>query len=103
MRRSLDVSRDGAAFGADLGSSSKHSFEKHVYSDEDRAEKGSSSTAVERGLIDPKPKARAFLFRNPTRVNLYGAKEIIISLPIRNKLPVTEDRAEDVDVSPGKS
>lgn len=53
------MSSNGAAFGADLGSSSKHSFEKHINSDEGRAEKVSSSTAVERGLVDPKPKARA--------------------------------------------
>ena len=52
----LGVSPTGAAFGADLGGSSKHSVE----SAEGLSEKGSSSTAFERGLVGPKPPANAF-------------------------------------------
>lgn len=49
------VSPNGAASGADLGSSSKHSFG----TEEDLMEKGSSSTAFVRGLVGPKPAANA--------------------------------------------
>ena len=61
------VSPTGAASGADLGGSSKHSTE----STEGRAEKGSSSTAFERGLVDPKSPANAF-----SRAWRHGSREI---------------------------
>ena len=60
------MSLTGAAFGADLGGSSKHSVE----STEDRAEKGSSSTAFERGLVGPKPPANA-LFEGVAAQRVY--------------------------------
>ena len=62
MRRSLDASRGEAAFGADLGCSSKHSAETDrsaVAIPRAGAEKGFSSTAFERELVDPKPMANA--------------------------------------------
>lgn len=61
------VSPTGAASGADLGGSSKHSTE----STEGRAEKGSSSTAFERGLVDPKSPANAF-----SRAWRHGSREV---------------------------
>lgn len=49
------VSPTGAAFGADLGGSSKHKNEITL----GYAEKGSSSTAFVRGLVGPKSRANA--------------------------------------------
>ena len=48
------VSRSGAATGADLGGSSKHSIKAlQLLTD---AEKGSTTTAIGRGLVGPKPR-----------------------------------------------
>jgi len=67
VRRSLYVSSGEAAFSADLGCSSKHSAETDrsaVAIPRAGAEKGFSSTAFERELVDPKPKANAlYIFR----------------------------------------
>ena len=73
------VSRCGAAPGADLGGSSKHSIKAlQLLTD---AEKGSTTTAIGRGLVGPKPRdnlpSNRLLSRSctPNRIPIRALKE----------------------------